>query len=150
MTISHFNEKFIERVRLYVDGASLSNPGPSAVGMVLYDQDWEEIGRYSQMIGSATCNMAEYSAVIFGLDTSAKYTRKIVECYLDSEIVEGQLTGRYRLKDDNLRRLYHEAKDRERPFEQVIYCRIRRNDQRLSIAHQLAHNALNGRACIRA
>jgi ribonuclease HI len=133
----HSDQKFIERVRLYVDGASLSNPGPSAVGMVLYDQDWEEIGRFSQIIGPATCNVAEYSAVIFGLDISAKHTRKIVE---------GQITGRYRLIDDYLRRLFHDVKDRERPFENVIYCKTRRNDQRLAIAHHVAHDALNGRA----
>lgn len=147
---SHFNTKYVNRIRLYVDGASLSNPGPSSVGIYMYDQDWDEIEHFSEIIGNATCNAAEYQAVITGLDISAKHTRGVVECYTDSDVVEGQLSGRYRLKNDNLRRMFHLVKDKERPFEQVIYCKTRRNDQRIALAHQLAHDALNGRAQIRA
>jgi len=140
----------LSRIRLYVDGASLSNPGPSSVGVFLFDQDWDEVEQFSEVIGNATCNVAEYQAVITGLDIAAKHTRQVVECYTDSDIVEGQLSGRYRLKNDNLRGMFHKVKDKERPFSQVIYCKTRRNDQRLALAHQLAHDALNGRAKIHA
>jgi len=99
----------------------------------------------SRVVGTSTVNAAEYTALIAGLDLAAKHTRFRVECYLDSDVVEGQVTGRYRLRNDILRQLFHKVKDRERPFRDVTYTKVRQNDQRLAIAHKIAHDALNGR-----
>lgn len=145
MKIFHSKIKFIDEITLYVDGSSIGNPGQSAIGVVIYDQHWNEVERHKQAIGRSTCNQAEYEAVIIGLDLAAKHTRKKVICCLDSDLVEGQVTGRYRLKDTKLRNLFHEVKDKERAFEEVVYCKIRKKDQRLKIAHKIAHDAINGR-----
>lgn len=145
-TKSHSNlGAFISCVRVYSDGACLSNPGPAAIGAVLFDQAYAEIERVSEIIGTSTSNRSEYQALIAGLDVAAKHTRHRVECFLDNEIVVGQLSGRYRLISPDLRALYHIVKDLERPFTKVIYSRARKQDQRLSIAHKIAHDALNGR-----
>lgn len=138
-------EHFISCVRVYSDGACRCNPGPSSIGVVLYDDSGNELTRFSQVLGTSTSNAAEYEAVIQGLDLAAKFTRHGVECYLDSDIVEGQIAGRYRLKSDRLRPLFHRVKDLERPFSRVSYIKVRNNDQRHALAHKLAHDALNGR-----
>jgi ribonuclease HI len=141
----HSEGSFVECVRVYLDGACPRRIGSASVGVILFDQVYRELEKVGVVIGLATCNKAEYEALILGLDLAAKYTRRRVECYMDSDVVHGQMEGRYRLRDDELRRLFHSAKDRERPFTQVIYTKVDRTDQRLSIAHRLAHDALNGR-----
>ena len=143
---SRSDSKPITLVRLYSDGACPGKCGPASAGVVLYDQDNCLIARRSRILGASTVNRAEYQALAWGLDEAAKLTRLRVECYLDSDIVEGQLSGRYRLRDDELRLLFHRIKDLERPFKEVCYLKVRRDDQRLAVAHQLAHDALNGRA----
>lgn len=142
---SHSKRDYITCVKLYCDGACPGQRGAASLGVVLFDEDFNQIELHGQIIGPSTVNAAEYKALIEGLDRAAKHTRRRVECYLDSDVVEGQMAGRYRLRNDNLRRLFHSAKDRERPFEEVVYCKVQRNDQRLAIAHQLAHDSLNGR-----
>jgi ribonuclease HI len=145
MKKSPSEDPFIECVRVYTDGACRCNPGPSSIGVVLYDDIGNELERFSRAVGTSTANAAEYEALIRGLDSAAKFTRRGVECYLDSDVVEGQLAGRYRLRSDRLRRLFHRVKDLERPFSEVSYIRVRENDQRHALAHKLAHDALNGR-----
>lgn len=119
--------------------------GSGSIGGVLFDQEYREIERFSEVVGYTTCNEAEYHALARGLDLAAKHTRLRVECFIDSDIVEGQLGGRYRLKNSGLRQMFHKVKDLERPFKSVTYCRVSRNEQHLKIAHELAHNLINGR-----
>lgn len=137
---------YIAVVRLYSDGACPGRFGTAAAGAVLFDQAFRELERFNRLLVQSTANRAEYEALALGLDRAATFTRGRVECCLDSDVVEGQLNGRYRLRDDELRTLFHRIKDLERPFEEVLYLKVRREDQRLAIAHQLAANALNGRA----
>lgn len=137
------SKNFVESVHLYCDGAWTRNR--SAVGFIIYDQSYRLQARMGFVVDATTSNSAEYLALIHALDEAAAHTRREVLCFFDSEIVLGQLKGIFRLRSVRLRRYYHRVKDLERPFEKVIYCGVRRNDQRLRLAHQLAHNALNGR-----
>lgn len=139
---SHSNG-FVQSVHLYCDGAWTNNR--SAVGFVIYDQSYHLQARVGMVVEATTSNSAEYLALIHALDEAAAHTRREVRCFVDSDIVLGQVKGRYRLRSVRLRRYYHQVKDLERPFEKVIYCGVGRSDQRLRLAHQLAHNALNGR-----
>ena len=97
--------KELVRIGEVLDGCCKGNPGPGAVGIVLFDQTASEVARIAQTIGWTTVTRAEYEALILGLDQAAKFTRKHVTCLLDNDVVK--INGRYRLRNDELRALYH-------------------------------------------
>jgi ribonuclease HI len=92
--------------QLYVDGAAKGNPGEAGIGVILQDGDDNILLRWSEHIGRATNNQAEYMALIVGLKKSLAIGVKEVVVYTDSELMERQITGQYRVKDKTLRS-YH-------------------------------------------
>ena len=102
-----------KRARLYCDGASRGNPGPAAIGVVLFpaaqDKHPPLLMEYSEAIGKATNNVAEYSALILGLKKSLENNIKDLEILLDSELIVRQICGAYRVKNPAMRQLYAEA-----------------------------------------
>ena len=137
--------EFVRVVKLFTDGGSRGNPGPGAIGLLILDEQNNEIDSFKECIGRTTNNRAEYHALIKGLDLAAKHTRDKVCCYLDSELVVKQMAGVWRLKDNELRVLYHKAKDKERPFREVVYTHVRRTDPNMRKADRLVNDALDGR-----
>jgi len=137
--------KFVDRVRLFTDGGCRGNPGPGAIGVLILDADGDELYTYDGCIGQTTNNRAEYHALIKGLDACAKFTRRHVACYMDSQLVINQMTGVWRLKDDELRTLFHRAKDLERPFDEVIYQYVERTNQYIKKVDKLLNEAFEGR-----
>ena len=93
-------------VTVYTDGACSGNPGPGAIGVVVLDENGQEVGTCKECIGETTNNRAEYKAVIRGLELAAGICRRKVICCSDSELVVKQLNGRYRVKNTSLRILY--------------------------------------------
>ena len=132
-------------IKLFTDGGSRGNPGPGAIGLLLLDEHDKEIDSFKESIGHTTNNRAEYKALIKGLDLAARHTRDTVHCYLDSELVVKQMRGLWRLKDDTLRDLYHQAKNRECPFNKVTYTHVRRTDPNIKKADKLVNEALDGK-----
>ena len=132
-------------VRLFSDGGSRGNPGPGATGVVIMDEAGNDLQMYAECIGDCTNNQAEYRALIKGLDLCARHTRKKVVCFLDSQLVVNQMNGRFRLKNDTLRGLYHEVKKHEAPFKQVVYNHVRDANPGIKKAHRLLSEALEGR-----
>lgn len=132
-------------ILLYTDGSSRGNPGPGAIGVVICSDRNQLLYEYSECIGHCTNNQAEYRALIKGLDLAARYTRQRVTVYSDSELVMRQMSGAYRLKNDALRQLYQEVRDRERPFQEVTYQHVPRGNQRVSEADRLNGRAHAGR-----
>ena len=137
---------FVGEVHLYTDGACRRNPGPGAIGVVVFDQSGNLLLEHSETIGETTNNRAEYRALIAGLDRCAKLTRGKVVCHSDSEIVIKQMTGGYRLKDDELRKLFHDVRTRMQVFREVVFQHVPRTHQRLQKADRLANEAFAGRA----
>jgi ribonuclease HI len=131
-------------VNVYSDGACSGNPGPGAIGILLLDQNNQELERHKECIGQTTNNRAEYHALIKGLDLAAKYCRKTVYCFLDSDLVVKQLNGDYRLRNDELRKLFHSVKEMERPFQRVIYNHVHRSNHYIRRADNLTRQALSG------
>ena len=134
----------ITGVKVFTDGACHGNPGPGAIGVVLLDQNNQELETFKECIGHTTNNRAEYHALIRGLDLAAKHCRKTVFCFLDSELIIKQVGGQYRLKNDELRALYHEVKDKERAFERVVYTHAGEKEPNIKRADHLAREALGG------
>ena len=135
----------MKEVRLFTDGGSRGNPGPGAIGIIVLDEGNNEIESFKTCIGHTTNNRAEYRALIKGLDIAAVHTCDTVHCYLDSELVVNQMVGSWRLKNEELRILFHEAKDKERMFKKVIYNHVRRTNPTIQKADKLLNEALDGR-----
>lgn len=94
---------------LRTDGAARGNPGPAGIGIVLESWDGEVIGEVAEYIGHATNNVAEYSALIRGLEEAARRGAREVAVFSDSELLVRQMKGEYRIKNEGLRPLFMRA-----------------------------------------
>ena len=128
---------------VFSDGAARGNPGPAAFGVVVRDADGRDIYRKGKTIGRATNNVAEYQGVLHALEAARSLGFRRFVLYLDSELVERQLSGRYRVKSPLLTPLWREARDRLASFEHVDVRHVRRELN--SDADDLANAALDGR-----
>lgn len=108
----------VERAVLHCDGASSGNPGPAGVGMVLTDLDGTEFQAWGIPIGKATNNVAEYRALIAGLQRALKINVKSIKVLSDSQLMVRQLNGDYRVKSSNLKPLYRRAKKLFQQFDE--------------------------------
>ena len=138
-------DNFVDHVKCYTDGGCRGNPGPGAVGILICDASNNELDTYSECIGHTTNNRAEYVAVIKGLPRCAKFTRRRVTVFCDSQLVINQMNGSWRLKDETLRNLCLEIKNLERLFDAVIYTQVNRNNPFLKKADRLLNEAFEGR-----
>jgi len=132
-------------VKVFTDGGSRGNPGPGAIGLLIFDEHDNEIESFKECIGYTTNNRAEYQALIKGLDIAAKHTNGLVHCYLDSELVVNQICGLWRLKNGELLELYYKVKDKESYFKEVTYNHVRRTNPSIKKADRLVNEALDGR-----
>lgn len=96
-----------KRLIIYTDGASRGNPGPSAIGVVIRDEQGRVIAKISEAIGRTTNNRAEYFALIAGLEEALRLGAERVDLRMDSELIVRQLTGKYRSKE--LKALYKQT-----------------------------------------
>ncbi len=104
---------------LYIDGASSGNPGPAGAGAILKDDDGDTLLERARAFGPATNNVAEYQALLVGLEMAAPLQPGLLTIRSDSELLVRQLAGQYRVKAPGLRPLYNEARRMLAPFEAV-------------------------------
>jgi ribonuclease HI len=109
-----------------VDGGARGNPGPAAIGAVVRDGDGEVLEERGERIGVATNNVAEYRALLLGIDRAAKLGADELELVGDSELIVRQVKGEYKVKDATLRELHGEVKRALRPFESWSIRHVRR------------------------
>ena len=129
------------KARLSTDGGARGNPGPAAYGYVLEAEDGTVLAAYGAKIGIATNNVAEYSALIAGLEKALELGVDEVEVVSDSELMVKQMTGQYRVKNEALRELSLEAGRLARRIGNVDYTAVRREHNKL--ADQLVNEALD-------
>ena len=91
--------------RLFTDGGARGNPGPAAYAYVLEDEDGEVVAAHGEAIGVATNNVAEYSALIAGLEKAVELGVSELDVISDSELMVKQMRGEYRVKNEALREL---------------------------------------------
>lgn len=102
----------MKKITIYTDGGSRGNPGPSAIGVVFYNEKGDIIKKYSEAIGEKTNNEAEYQAVIFALKKfKALFGKKIaetseIEIRTDSELLIKQLNGFYKILEPKIQQLF--------------------------------------------
>lgn len=131
-------------VKVYTDGACSGNPGPGAVGVIVLDENNQELAACKECIGDTTNNRAEYRALIRGLELAAGVCRRKVICFADNELIVKQLNRQYRIKNAELRKLCIEVQNIARLFDEVIYQYTPRNNRYLGKADKLAKEALAG------
>jgi ribonuclease HI len=93
-----------------VDGGARGNPGPAAIGAVVRDAGGEVVAEAAETIGVATNNVAEYRALMRGIELAVENGATELELYGDSELVVKQVRGEYRVKDANLKPLHAEVR----------------------------------------
>ena len=128
---------------LYFDGASRKNPGPASFGGVIYNESGEEFDTYYKFIGTATNNVAEYCGLLAGLHRARDLNIKELKVFGDSSLIIQQVTGKWKVKNDNLRAIYNQIKQVEPFFTVISYQHVYRKDNKR--ADQLANIALDTR-----
>ncbi len=116
------------RATLHTDGGARGNPGPGGIGVVLDYQGKRLL--FKEFIGQATNNQAEYKAVILGLAEAKKLGAEEVDVFLDSELVQQQLSGLYKVKNQGLGSLFVQVWNLQQGFKKVKYVHIRREDNK--------------------
>jgi ribonuclease HI len=129
---------------LHVDGGARGNPGPAAVGVVISGADGEVVDEIAERIGVATNNVAEYRAVLRGLDRAQALGASEVELVNDSELVARQLTGLYKVKHPAMKPLYEQAIGALRGFDRWQIRSVPRAQN--ARADALVNAALDGAA----
>ena len=105
------------KVIVHVDGGARGNPGPAAAASVISASDGEVLDEHAQLLGTATNNVAEYRALLLGLERARALGADEVEVVGDSELIAKQLQGSYKVKNDALRALHARASAALREFE---------------------------------
>jgi ribonuclease HI len=126
---------------LRTDGASRGNPGHAAAGVVIEDTEGKLLARGKKYLGKLTNNQAEYSALILGLRSVARYEPGAVTIYMDSELIVNQMNGRYQVKNVDMKPLYEEAKGLVASLASVSFTHVPRAENHLADA--LANEALD-------
>lgn len=131
----------MNKLIIYSDGGARGNPGPAAIGVVVYDSKMKELKRISQCIGSTTNNQAEYKALIVGLESAEKLGADQVICRLDSELVVKQLLGKYKVREETLKEPMMQVLRLKNKFKDVEFVHVRREKNKL--ADKLVNKALD-------
>ena len=108
------------------DGGSRGNPGPAAIGVVVSDEDGEVLAAVGETIGRATNNVAEYRALLRGLELAAENGATEVEIFGDSQLIVRQIEGRYKVKHADMKELHAQAKAALSKFDAWTISDVRR------------------------
>ncbi len=111
---------------LYTDGGSRNNPGDAGIGIVIMDNEGKVIKEIGEYIGIETNNVAEYKGLIRGLEEVIKLGSKKVKAHLDSELVVKQIKGQYKVKNENLKVLFEDAKKLIEKIDEFEIIHVRR------------------------
>ena len=129
------------KARLWTDGGARGNPGPAAFAYVLETDDGTVLDARGEAIGVATNNVAEYSALVAGLERAVEAGISELEVRSDSELMVKQMRGEYRVKNRDLQSLFLDASRAAREIGRVTYTHVRREHNEL--ADRLVNEALD-------
>ena len=127
-----------EHIKVFTDGGSRGNPGPSASGIVLLTPDDQLIEAFGVYLGETTNNQAECKAVLFAIEAALKHGAKKIDFYMDSMLVCKQLLGEYKIKNEALKPIYEDiwayTKDLEVSYHHVYREFNKAADEQVNIA----------------
>lgn len=132
-------------MKLYTDGASKGNPGPASIGVTVCDDKEKVVDEYSAPIGEATNNVAEYKALIKGLEMCSPYDS--VEHYSDSKLLINQVNGEWKIKDRNILSLAERIWELEKSFTKVTHQWVPRHHRMIKRTDKIASEDMNAVMC---
>lgn len=132
----------MSRLSVNVDGGARGNPGPAAIGVVVRDFDGEVIEERGERIGRATNNVAEYRALLLGIEMATAHGAEHLDLVGDSELIVRQVEGRYKVKDATMRELHAEVKRALAGLDSWTIRHVRRESN--AEADRLVNAALDG------
>jgi ribonuclease HI len=132
------------RVRAWVDGGARGNPGPAGYGVVLTDAEGVELARVWGFLGEATNNVAEYRGLIAALEEASRLGAEEIEIRTDSELVQRQITGVYKIRQPHLRELAASVRKLAARFRAFAIHHVPREKNRK--ADTLANRAIDERS----
>jgi ribonuclease HI len=130
-------------IRTYSDGGARGNPGPSAAAYLILSEDGKTLKSESRFLGRHTNNQAEYEALIAALQAAVVFGSDDVVCHLDSELVCKHMTGEYKVKNPDLRKLYNRANDLRHNFRKISFVNVPRTDRFMQEADRLVNERLD-------
>jgi ribonuclease HI len=129
------------RHHLYTDGGSRGNPGPAGIGARLLTASGDVVEELADFIGTATNNVAEYQALLAGLDLALDRGVERLDVFMDSELVVRQVNGQYKVKDAGLKPLHAQACLLLSRFHEVDVKHVRREQN--AEADRLVNEAID-------
>jgi ribonuclease HI len=132
----------VAKLTVNVDGGARGNPGPAAIGAVVRDPDGEILEERGEKIGRATNNVAEYKALLLGIELAAVHGASELELVGDSELIVRQVEGKYKVKDSTMKELHARVKAALAPFESWSIRHVRREQN--AEADRLVNEVLDG------
>jgi ribonuclease HI len=129
------------KLTVNVDGGARGNPGPAAIGVVVRNEDGAVVEAVGETIGRQTNNVAEYKAMLRGLELALAHGADEVEMIGDSELIIRQIEGRYKVKKADLKPLHAEAKELLGKFANWSVRHVKREQN--SDADALVNQALD-------
>lgn len=121
-----------KQVKLFADGGSRGNPGPSASGYALLDMNDNVIKKSGVYLGITTNNQAEYQALKFGLEEAQKMGVREVDVYMDSMLVVNQMKGIFKVKNRDLWPIHQAIKEQLSLFKKVTFTHVPRELNKLA------------------
>lgn len=125
------------------DGGARGNPGPSAIGVIIRDDDNILEKHAEKLKGKLTNNVAEYLALIKSLELVQKYTSDELTCFLDSELVVKQLLGEYNVRDKKIIPLFLIVQKLQVNFKKINYKHVPRSDKYQKLADYILNKELD-------
>lgn len=126
---------------LYTDGGARGNPGPAGIGVIILDGKKKKLKELYKYIGETTNNMAEYNALVIGLEEAVNLKASEVVIHIDSELIARQLSGEYKVKDEKIKHFFEKALDVLKRFDSFEIKHIDRSKNKE--ADKLANKAIN-------
>lgn len=128
----HSHGRLFAELKLYTDGGSRGNPGPSASGFVLQDMEGTVVEKGGEYLGITTNNQAEYQAVKLGLETAKKLGAHKVHGHMDSLLVVNQMNGIFKIKNRELWPIHQAITDLKSGFNKVTFTHVPREMNKLA------------------
>ena len=129
-------------LRIFSDGGSRGNPGPSAYAIVV-TENGKIIHEHSEFLGVHTNNYAEYRGLIAGLSFAANHGAREVEFVMDSQLVIKQMNGEYKVKSPDMLELYKDAKALASLIPSVKFSNVRRSELLIPRADALLNEEMD-------
>ena len=130
-----------EYLKIYFDGGSRGNPGPSAIGAVVYDQEDKRVGQVSEYIGKNTNNVAEYMSLEKVLEYISRFETSKIIIFTDSKLVHNQVKKIWKIKDKKILDIYLRLNKRLSAYSTVDLRLVPREEN--TEADRLVNEALD-------